>query len=66
MKDFAIHKFFYILSSNSKTAKVTKYSYTYEIFASEVDPSTAEKDQDFLQSFDFEGRYWKTGVTYRI
>jgi hypothetical protein len=34
---------------------VTKYSYAYEILASEVDHSTAEKDQDFLQSFDFEG-----------
>ncbi len=52
---FAIQKFFYILSSNSKTAKVTNYPYTSEIFASEVDHSTAEKDQDFLQSFNFEG-----------
>jgi hypothetical protein len=33
----------------------------FEIFASEVDPSTAKKEQDFLQSFDFEGRHRKTG-----
>ncbi len=25
-----------------------------KIFASKVDPSTSKKDQDFLQSFDFE------------
>jgi hypothetical protein len=31
-----------------------------EIFVSEIDPPAAKKDQDFLQSFDFEGRYRKT------
>jgi hypothetical protein len=31
-----------------------------EIFASKVDHVAAGNDQDFLQSFDFEGRYRKT------
>jgi hypothetical protein len=32
-----------------------------EIFASKVDPSAAKNDQDFLESFHFEGRYRGTG-----
>ncbi len=32
-----------------------------EIFGSKVDPSAAKNDQHFLQSFDFEGMYRKSG-----
>jgi hypothetical protein len=38
-----------------------KFSIELEILASKVDHPRAKKDQDFPQSFDFEGRYRGTG-----
>ncbi len=32
-----------------------------EILGSKVDPSVAKKEYQILQSFDFEGRYQKSG-----
>jgi hypothetical protein len=53
------------LKADQKTFRTSIYMLNkirteLEIFVSEIDPLAAKKDQDFLQSFDFEGRYRKT------